>query len=82
VQEHGTPAAGDARPHVVVDFDHEIIKMIIAAKPVARLARRTTERAVVAAVARILAPSEVGGDATDRQQGLRARVSVGPPPET
>ena len=40
MQKHRAAAAGDARPGVVVDLDDEIVEMIVAAQPVAGLARR------------------------------------------
>ena len=37
MDEHRAAAAGDARARVVVDFDNEIIEMIVAPEPVAGL---------------------------------------------
>src|SRR4051812_20119297 len=59
MNEHGTPAAGDPRAAVVIDFDNEIIEMIVAPETITRLPGGTAERAIVTAVGGVLAPGEV-----------------------
>ena len=81
MQEYRATAASDPRPRVVVDFDNEIIKMILPPQPVAGLTGGYPDRLVIAAVRRILAPGVGGGDAPDRQHGGGPRMAVGAPPE-
>jgi hypothetical protein len=66
MQEDCASAAGNARARVVVDFDNEIIEMIIPPQPVSSLSRRQPDRPVVAAVGRVLAPGVCRRYAPDR----------------
>jgi len=69
------------RAGVVVDFNNEIVEMIVAPKPVAFRAWRELEGAVIAAVERILAPGVVLCDSPNGQRRLRPRHAVGAPPQ-
>ena len=56
VQEYRATAACDPGPRVVVNFNNEIIKMILPPQPVAGLTGGHPDRLVIAAVCRVLAP--------------------------
>src|ERR1700752_1432337 len=81
MQEYRAAAAGYPRACVVVDFDNEIIEMILPPEPVAGLTGRHLDRPVVAAVGGVLAPGVGARDASDRQHGGRPRMAVSAPPE-
>lgn len=67
MDENGAAAAGHARPGIVVDFNDHVVEVVVPAQPVAWFIGRATERAIVAAVARILAPRIETVNAADRQ---------------
>src|SRR5690348_15556980 len=81
MQEHGAAAAGDARAGVVVDFDDEIIEMVLARQPVTGPIVDQTDGPIVTAVPRVLAPGIFGPDRPHRQIGLRPGMAVGAPPQ-
>ena len=60
MDEHGAAPAGDAGPRVVVDFDEEVVEVVVAPEPVAWFIGRAPERPVVAPVGRVLAPGVAG----------------------
>ena len=82
MQEYGAAAPGNARAGVVVDFDNEIVEVIVALQAVAGLACRTPHRLVVVTVGRIFAPGIVSADRPARQMGPGADMAVGPPPQS
>lgn len=82
MDEHGASAAGDPRARIVVKLDDEIIEMIVARKTVARGAGREADVPVVAPVGRVFAPSVLGADAADGEQGPRPRPAIGAPPQS
>src|SRR5204863_8853630 len=73
--------AGDTRACVMVDFDNKIIEMIRPAQPVAGLPDRRSDRPVIAAVGRVLAPGIGGGDAPDRKRSRWPGMAIGAPPQ-
>ena len=73
MQEHRAAAAGDARPRVVIDFDNEIVEMILAREAVAVLVQGEPQRPIVMTVD-ILAPGVLGGW---RVSGATSMVSDG-----
>lgn len=73
--------AGNAGPGIVVDLDEQVIEPVIAPKPVAWFIGRPDEGAIVAPVARILAPGVRGTDAADGKGGARPREAIRPPPD-
>src|SRR6516164_6223571 len=81
VHKDGAAASGHARTGVVVDLNDEVVEMIVPPQPVAFLCQRASERTVVAAIAGALAPGQMRRDAPDRKQGLRARLTIGAPPQ-
>ena len=81
MQEHGTAATGDAGPRVVIDLDDQVVEPVVAPEPVAWLMGRAAKRAVVAAVAGILAPGHRRIDAGGRQPRCGLRTAVGAPPQ-
>ena len=83
VDENRAAAAGDRGGRVLWSISMiEVVELVVAPQPVAWcIGRVSSERPVVAAVGRILAPAVVGPDAAHRQQRARARTAVGPPPQ-
>lgn len=81
MQEYSAAAASNARPGIVVNFDNEIIEPIRTPQPVAWFIGRPVEGPVVPSIGRIFAPSVIGPDPPDRQQGARPRQAVGSPPQ-
>ena len=81
MQKHRAAAAGDARAGVVIDLDDEIVEMIVAPQPVAALFRMQPHRAVVMAIAGILAPRFFRPDGADGQKRPRSRMPVRAPPQ-
>ena len=81
MDEDGAAAAGDPWPVVVIDLDDQIVEVVVSLQPVARLARAATDRAVVAAIGRVLAPGIARSDGADWQRGPGPGDSVGPPPQ-
>src|SRR6187402_2669008 len=73
MQEYRATATGYPGPCVVVDFNNEIIKMVLPAQPVPGCARGHMDRPIIAAVAGVLAPGIGGGDTPNRQQGCGPR---------
>src|ERR1044071_6965512 len=80
MQEHGAAAAGYSRTVVVIDFDDEIIEVVLARQPVAGLITDQADGLVVMAVPWVLAPGVFGPDWPDRQIGPRPGVAIGAPP--
>src|SRR5438445_3003748 len=81
MQEHGAAAAGYPWAGVVIDFNDEIVEMVLARQPVAGLVADQTNGLIVVAVSRVLAPGVFGPDRPDRQIGPRPRMAVGAPPQ-
>src|SRR5690349_23453664 len=81
MQEHRAAATGHARRGVVVDLDDEIVEMVVAGEPIARLLAVEADRPIVMPVRRVLAPGVLGTDRAGGQKGLRPSVTVGPPPQ-
>ncbi len=81
VDEHGASPPGHARARVVVDFDNQIIEMIVAPQPVPGLAGRQFKGPVVAPVGGILAPGVIAPDAANRQPRHWPDPAVRAPPE-
>jgi hypothetical protein len=81
MQEYGAATAGYPWPGVVIDFDDEIVEVILARQPVAGLVADQADRLIVMAVPRVLAPRVFGPDRADRQIGPRPRMAIGAPPQ-
>src|SRR4051794_30342112 len=81
MQEHGAAASSYSWTGVVIDFDDEIIEMVLARQPVAGLVADQTDGLIVVTVPRVLAPGVFGPDRPDRQIGPRSRVAIGAPPQ-
>src|SRR5436305_5439178 len=81
MQEYSAAAAGNARPSVMVDFDHKIVKAVSAPQPVAWFIGRPLEGPVVPSISGVFAPGVVRDDPPDRQQGARPRQAIGSPPQ-
>ena len=81
MHEHGAASARHAGAGVVVDLDDEIVEVVGSPEAIAAVARRASKRVVIPPVGGILAPGEVGCDATGGQQGARMPVAIGPPPQ-
>ena len=81
MDEHGAPAPLHPRSCVVIDFDDQIVEMVIAPEPVPGFVSGAAEPAVIAAIAGVLAPRQLRLDASGRQQGGRPSGAVGPPPK-
>lgn len=81
MNENRAAAPRYARPHIVVDFDNEIIKAVAAAEPVAWSIGRAPKRSIVAPVGGVLAPRIVDADGLDGKQAARPWQAIGPPPD-
>ncbi len=81
VQKHGAASVGDPRAPVVIELDHEIVEMIRPPQAVPWFIGRAVERPIVAAVAGIFTPGQIGRNASRRQGGGWARMAVRPPPQ-
>src|SRR5947209_13965429 len=81
VKKNRAAATRDPRPRVVVEFDEEIVEVIVAPQTVARRIGREPDRPVIPAVVRIFAPGVRDADAAQRQTRARAGCTVGAPPE-
>src|SRR5205085_10881556 len=79
--EHRAAAPGDARARVVIELDQQIVEMILAPKPVRGVLGAQTDRPIVAAVGRVLAPGIGGPHAAHRQPGTRPGDAVPAPPQ-
>ena len=80
MHENSAAAAGDARPGVVVQLDDEVVEMVGALEPVARIIGVKPNRLIVMAVARVFAPAVAGTDGPQRQLRARPRAAIRPPP--
>src|SRR5262249_61642275 len=81
VDEPRAPTPADPRAGVVVDFDDEIVEVVVPPKAVPAVACRPVEWTVVAAISGIFTPGEGGADTPRWQRCRRARVAGGPPPQ-
>jgi len=80
MQEHGTASSGNPRTGVVVNLDNEVVQPVVAPQAVAWFIGRALERAIIAAVAGVLAPGHEGIDADYGQQRWWPWSAVGAPP--
>src|SRR5918992_2057461 len=81
MQEHGAATAGNSRRAVVIDFDDEVVEVILARQPVTSLIPDQTDWLVITAVLRVLAPGIFLPDRPNRQIGPRSGMAVGAPPQ-
>ena len=81
VDEDRAAASGNARTRVVVDLDNEIVEIILARKPVGGNVGTHFDRAIVAAVGGVLAPSVGRRNTLHRQRRGWPWMLVGPPPK-
>jgi hypothetical protein len=81
MHEHGATAAGDARARIMGNLDHQVVELVVAPHPVAWFIGRAPEGTIVAPVGWVLAPCRGAIDAVNREQGVRPRRAVGPPPQ-
>jgi hypothetical protein len=81
VNEYRAAASRDSRSRIMVDLDHEIVEMVVAPQPVTRRGARQSHRAVVSAVAPVLAPGVASADPPDGQRRARPRAAIGTPPQ-
>ena len=82
MKEYRAAEAGDARGGVVIDFDYEIVKVVVAPEPVSTGVAAEPDRSIVLAAGGILAPAILGAYGSSGQEGLWPRVTVGAPPQT
>src|SRR5947209_17083262 len=80
MDEHGTAAAGDAGPRIVIELDDQVVEVVLAPQPVPGRGGRHPNGAVVVAVGRVFAPCVVRRDGPHRQPRWRARAAVGTKP--
>src|SRR5215831_733959 len=81
MHEDGTTTTGDARTGVMVEFDHDIVEAIVTPQPITLASGRRAHRPIVPPVARVLAPSIDGADASRRQSRRGAWGAIGAPPD-
>ena len=79
MQEHGAATAGYPWAGVVIDFDDEIIEVVLARQPVAGLVANQADGLIVMAVPWVLAPGVLRADGADRKQRRRPWMAVGAP---
>ncbi len=66
----------------MIDFDDEIVEMVLARQPVAALIADQADGLIVMAVLRVFAPGVFGPDRPDRQiRCCGLRMAVGAPPQ-
>src|ERR1044072_3170145 len=82
VDKHRTAPPGDARTHIVADFNNEMIETTGAPSPMAGTASRYLDMAIVAAIRRFLAPSVPRADPAGLKRGWRPRAAIRAPPHT
>jgi hypothetical protein len=81
MQKYRAAAPLDARLRVVIDLDDEIIKLVVALKPIAALRAIQPHRLVVMTAGWIFAPGVFGPDGANRQKGTGPWMTVGTPPQ-
>lgn len=82
MDEDCAAASGNSRARVVIDFDDDVIQMILPPKPVAWFTGRPPKGAVIKPVAGVLAPYIGPADGADRKLGQRTRQAIRPPPQS
>ncbi len=80
MDEHGTAAARDPRPGIVIKLKEKVIKGVVAPEAVAWFIGRPPEHAVIAPIGRIFTPGVGGADPAKGERCPRARKAIGPPP--
>jgi len=81
MNEDRAAVPGYARPLVMVDFDDEIVEVVVALEPIAWFSGRAPERPIVAPIGGILAPGIGGTDPPHRQETARPQAPVCAPPK-
>ena len=81
MDKHRTAVPRHAGLCVVVDFNNQIIELIVAPQPVTGAVWRYRDVAIVAPVSWILAPGVARADSPPWEQRDRARHAVGAPPQ-
>src|SRR5262245_58011277 len=82
MDENRAAAPGDPRPDVMVDFNEKVVEGVAAPKPVTWFSGRAGHRAVIIAVAGVLAPGRSPANSAGRQRALRSMQSIRPPPQS
>jgi len=80
VNEHGTPTTGNARPRIVVDFDNQIIEMVVSAQAIAWFIGRAAKWPIIAPVGGVLAPSVRRADWATWQERSGTESAICLPP--
>lgn len=78
VKENGASAVFAARPQVIIEHDHEIVKMVLAPEFLMARAEREGNAPVIARVLGIVAPAIGGLERARRQTPGWARASIWP----
>jgi hypothetical protein len=81
MDEHCAAAPRHPRAIVVVDFDDQVVQIVLAHQPVARLASLSNHRTIIPSITGIFAPGIRVANRPDRKRGLRAGDSVLSPPQ-
>lgn len=81
MEKYRTAKAGDPRGGVVIDFDDEIVEMVIAPQSITIVAATEFQRSIVMPAGWVFTPGVVRTNGANRQKGLRPRVAVGAPPQ-
>jgi hypothetical protein len=81
MEKHRAAAASDPWSGVVVDLNNEVIKPVLAPKPVTWFIGHAAKWTVVATIPGVFAPSSVAFNAHDGQAGPRPWSAIGPPPD-
>src|SRR5689334_3190513 len=81
MDEDCAATACDARAGIVVEFDDEIVESVLPPQTVSRCSIGNVDWPVIETLLRVLAPSIIPPDLTDRQKCLRPGHPVGSPPK-
>lgn len=66
VKENSTPATGDARLGVVIDFNDEVVEVVVPRQPIAGLSAVEPDGAVVVPVSGVFRPGVFGTNRANR----------------
>ena len=76
-----TTATSDARAHVVIEHDDDVVEVVVAPKALGASGIRVVDVTVVVAIGRRIAPSIVARDAADGKTCRRPAAAISPPPD-
>src|SRR5262249_58235768 len=81
MDEDCASASCNARTHVVINLDDEIVEIVLACQPVHICLGWYFDRPIISSIGGVFAPPVGGGYSLGRQGGGGARMLVGAPPK-